>query len=253
MRETTFPFATFRDWGDTPVGKPQIDVEALSRFSKWQQEVLKRPILDEITGNYGFNPTKVAFYKYVDAAAKKSHIKDIAHSAEEAKSLIGKRKRQRRAVALSAESAIAKYLSIAVFREKVLEEELDLTRVGGSQDISKYSADAIADYGHCILNLVDKRRGGDFSEGLKGRIHELAPDIGANLQLYGNYAIDHPEVLREEYSVPILQATRQEQVTRINYWQPRHEAVMTAFPTLHPSEEMATIAMPLADILKIPE
>jgi len=250
MNEPIFPFLKYRDWGETPDQKPMIDQEILSQFSMWRQRTYKLPIFDDITGIYRFYPTKASFHRYVDAAARRSQIKDVAHGAEEATVLIGKVKRQRRGVAILAEKAIAGFLSVAVFRKKVLLETLGETYTEGLQEISGYGADAIADYGHCLLHPSDKSVDGDYSEGLKTKINEVAPDIGSNLQMFGNFAIDHSEVLQDEETRPVLAVTLMEQLARINYWQPRHKAVMDAFPTLRPSQGMDTISMPLAEILK---
>jgi hypothetical protein len=152
---------------------------------------------------------------------------------EMAKELLGRRERQPKHIAETAERATGIFLAVAKGRETVLAQAVKA--IAGQEplehSVALHAADAIADFGYCLdrpknipLSVITRK-----SEA----------DIGLQLLNFGAYAITHPDVLPSYEGVALLQATLDEQERRVAFWQPRYQAVTDQYGTQVPATEFS--------------
>lgn len=245
MRALEFPFAKYREWGTVPTDRPELDVDAIADLNSWQDNIFKRPMLDDITGYYQFFPSENGVMSYATRAAKKRPV--LEKNVEPGDTLEQKRERKLIHIGEVAELATAVFWATALMRHDVISTALgqvvDLVErhvVGELRsDVAAYSSDAIADHGYCLLYPVQvDHKGEDHGKNLADQIERVAPEVGKNLLGFGNYSIDHPEVLQSYDGIVALQATLFEQERRIKHWAPRHGAILDAFEGIGVSQEV---------------
>ncbi len=254
MRQPDFPFAKFRDWGETPQVAPEIDLEDLRELSIWQASIYKRPITDEITGDgYQFYPSRNGANSYVTRAhAKQFAGKTALGMAISERDFEGRKARQLLHIARSAELATALFWTVASLREERLENALSSAQAGDipDEDNTPFAADAIADYGFCLAYPFDKDvRGEDHGPGLRLQIDRIAPNIGEQILQFGLLSGDEPWHLRSEVGIALMQASLEEQRRRVAFWAPRHTALLEAFPDIEVSEEVLLQRIPAYEII----
>ncbi len=255
MRESEFPFAKYRDWGETPAVQPELNVDALLSLADWQSTAYRRPITDDITGFYNFYPSMNGASSYAKRASMKSFAGKTALSEGiTAEEFLGKKERQSLHIAESAESAIAVFWVVAQLRKEVLASALSHISDGKKMpsDVAAYAADAIADLGHCMLYPVDiDHTGKDHGKELGKFIKSISGDTPEKLQAFGLYAGKNPEALETYEGVSSMEVVLSEQERRCDYWSPRHQAVLEAFPEVRPSNEVLYMQLPLDELLSI--
>ncbi|MCA9323544.1 hypothetical protein KC992_00390 [Candidatus Saccharibacteria bacterium] len=259
MRTREFPFAKYRDWGQVPQARPDIDVDLVADLTSWQSNILKEPALDDITGYYRFFPSANGVMGYATRAANRRPI--VLEDVEDGDTPEQKRERQIRHIGETAELASAVFWAAAVMRHDVTNRALgqiaDLAERGLSNgtmpdDIAAYASDAIADYGYCLVYPVQiDHKGEDHGKGLKSQIERVAPGVGQALLDFGNYSGEHPEVLHSYDGIVALQAAMLEQERRIDHWAPRHVAVLEAMPEISPSQEVINLAVDFPELFSL--
>lgn len=256
MRQPDFPFAKFRDWGETPQNVPEIDLDDLRELSVWQSSIFKRPMTDEITGDgYGFHPSRNGANSYVTRAHAKQFAGKTALSMEISEDEFkGRKARQPLHIAKSVELATALFWTVSSMREENLENALSSAFHGDTpdEDNHPFAADAIADYGFCLTYPFDKDvRGVDHGSGLRAQVDRIAPGIGNQMLQFGLLAGDEPWHLKSETGIALMQAVLEEQKRRVAFWAPRHAAILEAFPDTELSQEVLLHRIPLKEAIDL--
>lgn len=252
VREPDFPFAKIREYGPTPDFAPDIEISELLNLSDWQQRTFKKPMLDDITGSYQYFPSHNGLSTYVHGVAKNNPVVKLAEESNT--EFLERKERQPLHVARTAEIATALFWTAAVIRTSVIEESLANISDGREirEDVARYSADAIADYGYCLVNPVQKDYlGHDSGKELKVVMDRLFPGVSNSILEFGKYADGNFDELRSYNGVALLESTLSEQNRRIAHWQPRHEAVCSVYPEIEISEEILLLKVPLEEMLDI--
>ncbi len=258
MRTRHFPFAKYRDWGPTPETKPDLDTDLVADLASFQSDVYKKPILDDITGYYQFYPSMNGATSYVTRAAQRRKV--LIENIEPGDTLEEKRKRQILHIAESTEIATAVFWATATMRYDVVSHALgaiaDIAEEEREErlpdDIAAYAADAIADYGYCLMHPVQiDHIGNDHGEYLRAQIERVAPETGRALLEFGIYSDEHSDALQSYDGVTALQATVLEQERRIAHWAPRHHAVMDAFPDIEISREVLNLGVDFPELFSL--
>ena len=258
MRRPDFPFAKYREWGQTPAELTQLDATGLLELADWQANIYRRPVLDDITGYYQFFPSQNGASSYVSRAAIKNPV--IKDKIEIGDDLESKEIRHKNHIAESAELATALFWSTAVMRLDVVENTLGrIAQISEGREAEVlpdgfmvYAADAIADYGYCLQHPVDiDVKGEDHGVELHHQIERIAKGIGQNLLDFGNFTSENPQDLISYDGVVALQATLAEQERRIKHWAPRHAAVVAAFPGIGLSTEVLNLGVDFPEIFHL--
>src|SRR5690606_3552603 len=111
---------------------------------------------------------------------------------------LGKKKRMPLHIAESAELATALFWTAASLRSRALTKVLNAVNNGQAvpEDSGIYAADAIADYGHCLIHPVDINVTVENNgPALKAQIERVYPGAGETLQAFGLYTANSPEEL----------------------------------------------------------
>ncbi len=253
MREPNFPFAKYREWGPTPSSPPEIVAEDVFKLIQWQNELYKRPIFDDITGYYQFHPSVNGAAAYVRGAARNRPV--VPENVESGDTLEAKNERHLTHLAKNPELATALFWAAASMREDVLGESLlslaktsEQTQALIDDSAAAYSADAIADYGYCLLHPVDYQYSrGDFGPGLQNKIESIAPGTAKAILDFGKVAYDQPDLLIGHDGVLLMEAAILEQKRRLAFWGARHSSLMDAFPDIPVSQELFN------DVVDFPE
>lgn len=255
MRKPEFPFAKYRKWGETPENKPGIDTDSILSLADWQSRTYKRPIRDDITGYYSFYPSLKGASGYVNRAhtrlfAGKTAISEGLSEQE----FLGIKQRQPRHIAENAESAIAVFWAISQTRRDVLAQTLanvsDGRQVPHTQ--AMWAANAVADYGHCLQYPVDINHAGkDYGKDLAKVIKRIGGSAASDLENFGLFSEVEPEALESYGGVVVMEAALAEQDRRCDFWSPRHQAILEAFPGVRPSNEVLYMQLPLSELLSI--
>jgi hypothetical protein len=254
---------------EVPLFKPDVDIDGLMNFTTWRDRYYKKPILDDLTGYYQFVPTVAGVEAY--ARPKMPRIpqellksvtgrEDVRGHIQKRREHEAARERQRLHIAASAELATAVFWAVAFLRETVLLEAIG--KISENQqpewDVAVYAADAIQDFGLCLEKpvetepmFVNGRGGKRLTNGLRTRLDGISPDLGTHVANFGAYAVEHPDALRSADGVALMQTTLEEQNYRKATWEPRHRAVVDAFPDLPQSEEILLFKRSLPELLSI--
>ncbi|NBU34218.1 hypothetical protein EB118_18465 [bacterium] len=254
---------------EVPQHLPDVDIELLSTFSHWRNNIYKGPILDQLTGAYQFTNTKGAVEAYTKPSIKKSNLKQRAVGREAVLNLLANkdqilkgieqnksRERQRVHIAETAEQATALFYAAATARKVVLTEAIGNVsdNIQPQYDVAIWAADAIMALGQCMQNPIGKgermqKKHKESRGGLKVKLDSNFPNLGNELASFGAYATVHPQVLRSADGYFAMIAALQEQEYQIDFWQPRHEAIVQAFPAITQSSEALAGQMNLEQIL----
>ncbi len=255
MRESEFPFAKYRDWGETPKEVPDIDTNAILNLADWQSKVYKRPIRDDITGHYGFFPSHNGATGYVQRASERSFSGKTAESEGLSDDEFqDKKARQPIHIAENTESTIAVFWAVSQTRFSVLEEALNHVSKGRKipTDQGVWAANAIADYGHCLQHPKDiDHMGVDHGKELGKVIKHIGGSAASDLEQFGLFAEVSPDVLNSYEGVSAMQVSLDEEQRRYDFWSVRHQAILDAYPDIRPSNEVLYMKIPLPELLSI--
>ena len=255
MRQPEFPFAKYRKWGETPENKPDIDTDAILSLADWQAKTFKRPIRDDLTGYYSFHPSLNGATGYVNRAHARLFAGKTAISeglSEEVFS--GNKLRQPKHIAENAESAIAVFWAISQTRRDVLAQTL--ANVSDGKEVphtqAMWAANAVADYGHCLQYPVDiDHAGKNHGSELAIVIKRIGGSAASDLENFGLFAEVEPGSLESYDGIVAMEASIAEQERRCDFWSPRHQAILDAFPGVRPSNEVLYMRLSLSELLSI--
>ena len=226
-----------------PTVAPDMDLDALLKLRtrlNWQNE----PILDDLTGYYRFDPTRDGVLRYtsVDPHQVKSprimlsefdegEVSEPVIGIEAVKAAVDKNRRQRRHVAEGAQRATWIFFAIAETRKQVLTNFLDCLSadppIRPHESVARFTADAIEDLGVC---LTDDRNEGTVRY-LRG-----GKDSAMGIAEFGVYASAFTEALESADGVVLADFALEEQERRVEFWQPRFEAVSDTYGLVLPDE-----------------
>lgn len=252
MRSPEFPFPKYRDYGPIPDTAQDVDIQGLLRFADWQEKMFKKPIYDDITGYWQFSPTPSSVKAYTTRPMHRT----LGEKPSGDEEIDGKRNRMPVHIAESAERAISTFLQVAKMRKAVLGAALDhvsdetLADMDLSDELARYSVEAITDYGYCLENPIDpwvhkENKRDDIESGwLAAKINTFSPNLGRQVLDFGLAALEDKSQLITADGITTMTVAWSEQLRRTATWSGRYSVLVTAYPQIDRSvDAMASLSL----------
>jgi hypothetical protein len=180
--------------------------------------VAKGPTRDKLTNKYNFRPTASGAKEYATVARDRT-LKRVAHGRTEAKELINDRKGLRFIIARDIQRTSLFNLTVSLFRAEMTSSALDAVYNGEDlpHDAALHTADAIEDFGFCVIE----------SGGFRARVGD-SEGMGAGLIKLGREMVENPDLIRDHLEL-VSAVGIVEQGKRCEFWRPRLLAANEAF------------------------